>query len=239
VASAMLICKLPPGEVQFDFNPSKIKMARSASSGQRPNASTAGAGSGSTGSILRGSAQSTIDIQGIVLQGKDTKSRCDQLLDWMNPGGGLLSRLAGMALSAMSGGAINLATKLPQLTFMWGPPAEAFMYDCTLKSCNIEYKRFDATGKPLRADVSIQLQEEPSLLSSIPTNPTSGGLPGRHIHVVSDGENLQMISTAAYGAPRYWRAIADVNGIDDPMRVRAGRELYLPNPNELLEGTTS
>src|SRR3974377_1311651 len=105
----MLICKLPPGEVQFDFNPKNIQMARRTSSGQRPNASTAGAGTGSTGSILRGSAQSTIDIKEIVLQGADTKSRCDQLLDWMNPGGGLLSRLAGMALSAMSGGAINLA----------------------------------------------------------------------------------------------------------------------------------
>lgn len=239
MASAMLICKLPPGEVQFDFNPKNIQMARRTSSGQRPVASTSGAGTGSTGSILRGSAQSTIDIKEIVLQGADTKSRCDQLLDWMNPGGGLLSRLAGMALSAMSGGAINLATKLPQLTFMWGPPAEAFMYDCTLQSCTIVYKRFDPTGKPLRADVSLTLQEEPNLLSSLPTNPTSGGLPGRHIHVVSDGENLQTISTAAYGAPRHWRAIADVNGIDDPTRVRAGRELFLPNPNELIEGTTT
>src|SRR3954451_21427500 len=118
MARATLICKLPPGTVEFDFNPKEIAVKRSANLTQRPNASTSGPGAGSTGSILRGSNQSEISISNIVLQGHDTKSRCDQLLEWMNPGGGLLARLAGAALSAATGGAINLATNVPQLTFM-------------------------------------------------------------------------------------------------------------------------
>jgi nucleoid-associated protein YgaU len=236
---AQLICKIPPAVVEFDFNPKEIGMSRSANSSGRPSASAAGGKSaGSTGSIFKGSAQSTISIGPFVLQGGDTKARCDQLLQWMSPGGGLLGQVVGAALSAATGGAINLATKLPQLTFMWGPPAAAFMYECTLSSCDIKYKRFDTSGIPSRAEVTIKLTEQPSLLGSIPTNPTSGGLPGRHIHTVSDGENLQTISTATYGAPRYWRAIAAVNGIDDPMRVAAGTHLFLPNANELLEGST-
>ena len=57
----------------------------------------------------------------------------------------------------------------------------------------------------------------------LPTNPTSGGLPGRQRHVVSASENMQTISTAAYGSPKLWRGVAEANGIDDPFRVQAGR----------------
>jgi len=231
VASASLICKMPPGVVNFDFNPQKIQMKRTANTQQRPNASPSGAAAGSTGSIFRGSAQSTITISQVVMQGHDTKGRCDQLLDWMNPGGGLLARVASAAISALTG--MNLATGLPTLTFMWGPPGAAFMYDVKLTGATIDYKRFDPSGIPLRADVALTLQEQPSLLASMPTNPTSGGLPGRRIHVMSEGENLQTVSTASYGVPRYWRAIAEVNGIDDPLRVSPGRRLYLPNASEL------
>jgi nucleoid-associated protein YgaU len=31
-----------------------------------------------------------------------------------------------------------------------------------------------------------------------------------------------------YGNPNMWRGIAEANGIDDPMRLRRGRELNIP-----------
>ncbi|HWS47382.1 MAG TPA: hypothetical protein VN636_16075 [Acidimicrobiia bacterium] len=236
MAKAMLICKLPPASVEFDFNPEQITMTRQTNSTQRGSASTQGASSGSTGSILRGSPQSKLTMT-VQLYGTDTKSRCDTLLDWMNPGGGLLSRAIGAVMSAL--GAPNLTSGLPRLMFIWGPPGAAFTYECTLAGADVTYKRFDPSGAPLRADVKLTLQEQPSLLSLLPTNPTSGGLPGRHVHIVSEGENLQTISTAAYGHPAHWRSIADVNGIDDPTRVHPGRRLFLPNPGELYEGARS
>jgi nucleoid-associated protein YgaU len=229
-----------PGTVTFDFNPNQISVTRQAAGNQSPRTLGGGgaggaAAPGSTGFISRGTTQPTYTINNVVLYGPTTKSRCQQLLDWMTPGGGLLGKLAGAALSAATGGAINLASKLPTLTFMWGAPTDAFMCECTLKSCTVVYERFDRSGAPQRAKVNIVLQEEPSLLGLLSTNPTSGGLPGRQVHVVSDGENLQTIATARYGAPGHWRAIADVNGIDDPTRVPAGRRLFLPNPDELLQ----
>ena len=33
----------------------------------------------------------------------------------------------------------------------------------------------------------------------------------------------------AYHQPSHWRDIADANGIDDPLRVRAGRTLVVPD----------
>ena len=55
-------------------------------------------------------------------------------------------------------------------------------------------------------------------------------------HVVAQGESLQSIATANYGRPGMWRAIADVNGIDDPMRLPPGTKVFLPGPDEIASG---
>jgi nucleoid-associated protein YgaU len=59
-------------------------------------------------------------------------------------------------------------------------------------------------------------------------------LPGRQRHIVSASENIQPISTAAYGDPGMWRGVAQANGIDDPFRVKPGDTVYLPNANEII-----
>jgi hypothetical protein len=92
-------------------------------------------------------------------------------------------------------------------------------------------------GRAIRAEISqLQLGKVPSLLdiaAMLPTNPTSGGAPGRRSHIVTAGENLQTIATSNFGAPRHWRSLADTNGVDDPLRVQPGRHLYLPNIEEM------
>jgi nucleoid-associated protein YgaU len=52
---------------------------------------------------------------------------------------------------------------------------------------------------------------------------------------VVEGDNLQSIATAGYGSPGRWRALAEANDIDDPLRVRPGEVVYLPNDDELEE----
>jgi nucleoid-associated protein YgaU len=44
-----------------------------------------------------------------------------------------------------------------------------------------------------------------------------------------EGETLQSVAYAELGRPAYWRAIAQLNGIDDPLRVRAGTVLLIPS----------
>jgi nucleoid-associated protein YgaU len=49
------------------------------------------------------------------------------------------------------------------------------------------------------------------------------------------GDSLPSVAHAEYGDPRYWRAIAAANGIDDPARVQPGTHLLLPSPSEAKE----
>ncbi|HEY2672858.1 MAG TPA: hypothetical protein VGJ07_21130 [Rugosimonospora sp.] len=232
---AILRSLMPPGLVTFDFNPEKVVVSRQANVTARPSSSSnSGSPAGSSPSIFRGARPATIGLNGLTFTGGDTKPRCDQLLNWMSPGGGLLGSIASAALSAATG--VNLASRLPLVTFQWGPPEIGFMYDCNVMNANITYTRFAATGIPIRAQVNIVLQEQPSLFGSLPTNPTSGGLAGRRAHTVTAGESLAGIATSAYGAPGRWRELADRNGIEDPLRMRPGDQVFLPNPDELTEG---
>ena len=91
-----------------------------------------------------------------------------------------------------------------------------------------------SSATPDRANVNFTVVEEFNIFGMLPTNPTSGGLPGRQRHIVSASENVQTISTAAYGNPALWRGVAEANGIDDPFRVKPGDTVYLPNANEIV-----
>lgn len=213
--------------VEFDFNPESIRYNRRMSGRNAPNASPSGAGS--TPSILLSSPPKELTGAGWLV-GDDVQDRSDQLYAWMDPGGGLLGQVVGAAVSAISGGRINLAAKPPVLLFQWGTQ----LMRCVLSSVGVTCERFSSSGAPDRARVDFTVKEEVNLFGLLPTNPTSGGLPGRQRHVVSDGENLQTISMAAYGSPKRWRDVADANSIDDPFRVKPGDTVYLPNVNELL-----
>jgi nucleoid-associated protein YgaU len=233
MALASLTSMMPPAVVKFDLNPEQILVTRQSSSTSRPNASAnGGTPAGASASIFKKSAPPVITLNRVTFFGDEVKSRCDQLMTWMSPGGGLLGALAGAAISAATGGALNLASRPPTVIFQWGPPS-AFLYSGIINSVNVTYNRFAKDGSPLRAEVTIRLQEQPSLLGLLATNPTSAGLPGRKAHTVTSGDSLARIATAQYGAPGRWRQIAETNGIDDPLRVRPGDRIYLPNPEEL------
>jgi hypothetical protein len=64
-------------------------------------------------------------------------------------------------------------------------------------------------------------------------NPTSGGLVPRRSKVLGRSDSLASVAQAEYGDPGYWRDIAELNGIDDPLRLTAGRRLLLPVRQEI------
>ncbi|HEV2779750.1 MAG TPA: LysM peptidoglycan-binding domain-containing protein [Actinophytocola sp.] len=224
---ASLRCTTLPniGFVLFDFNPKEMTFNRSSSTSTMPRA-----GGGSNNSTKKVPTGSKITIGGVIFEGWDTKLRCDTLLTWMSPDAGFLGQL----LKAAAG--LNLKTQPPELTFQWGPPMVGFMYTVKMTGCTIKYTRFTSAGIPIRAEVSMNLLEIPTLLGSLPQNPTSGGLIGRSRHVVGHGESLQSISNTHYGTPALWRKIAEVNQIKDPARLRPGSTVYLPNADELING---
>ena len=229
---AILRSIMPPGLVVFDLNPVEIGMTRVADTLNRGSASqNCGSPGGASGSVLRRAPAAQITLKNVIFHGLDTKPRCDQLLNWMTPGGGLLGAAMEGIASAV-GLKLNLASRLPLVTFQWGPPGVGFHYDVIVHQCTIRYLRFNLAGSPVRASVSLVLRQQPSLLSVLATNPTSGGLPGRRSHTVTAGQCLAGIAADAYGQPGRWRQIARHNGIEDPLRVRAGDRLFLPHPDE-------
>jgi hypothetical protein len=237
MAAASLQSLMPPAMVRFDLNPDQILMTRTASMTHRGNGSgNTGTPAGASASIFKKAPAPIITLSRITFFGADTKSRCDQLLGWMSPGGGMLGALAGAAISAATGGDVNLVSRPPLVIFQWGPPSDAFFYEGIVSTVNVSYNRFAADGSPVRAEVTVRLQEQPSLLGLLATNPTSAGLPGRKAHTVSSGDSLARIATEQYGSPGRWRQIAECNGIEDPLRVRPGDRVYLPNPDEFPRG---
>jgi Contractile injection system tube protein len=235
MAQAMLIGKLPaPGQVTFDINPEQITVQRRNQTKTKPRVTKGG----NSPPTLKGSPPETVSLKKVVIDGEGTQDTCEQLITWMTPGGGLIGAVFGAivsaAVSAVGGPTLNLATKPPQLTFVYGA---GFIFECIIVQCSINYTRFDDLGRAIRAEIGqLQLGKVPSLLdiaAMLPTNPTSGGAPGRRSHVVTAGENLQTIATANFGAPRHWRSLAETNGVDDPLRLPPGRHLYLPNIEEL------
>ncbi len=237
MTGAKLVCMNPTalGTVWFDFHPNDITMSRSAQKSFRPSSSANGPKpAGGSGSIFQGSKGAQITINNALLTGLTTKPRVDTLMNWLSPGGGLLGALIGGAISAATGGKVNLLSSQPVVSFSYGPPEMGFLYQTTVSSVTAKYTRFTREGIPVRAAVNLVLSEEPSLLGGLPTNPTSGGLPGRKSHTVSAGENLQSVAVENYGSPGMWRKIAETNDIDDPLRVRPGKGVYLPNPDELF-----
>ena len=227
---AKLINEHMPFEmVEFDFNPESLSYKRVVA--QRNAAGASPAGVGSTPSILLKSPPKSLSGTGYLV-GDDVHDRAQQLYDWMDPGGGLLGQLIGAAIGALTGGRINLAAKQPPLIFQWGTQ----IMRCILKTVTVDFERFSSAGSPDRAKIAFEVIEEFNIFGMLPTNPTSGGLAGRQRHVVSASENVQTISTAAYGNPGSWRAVASANGIDDPFRVKPGDTIYLPNANEIIGG---
>lgn len=120
-------------------------------------------------------------------------------------------------------------TQPPLCRFQWG---NMMTFLACVTSVSVTYTFFKGDGTPLRADVSISLQEYEDGQLYEPQNPTSRS-DARKTWVVLEGQRLDWIAYQEYGASRYWRHIAEVNGLQDPSDIYPGKILKLtPLPPE-------
>ena len=146
---------------------------------------------------------------------QSVKDTCNKLLKMMETDGG--------------GGGGGSAP--PFVTFRWG---SVDLPKAVPVSITIQYVLFHPNGEPIRATVDLELAqaEKASTASSgtgnQPQNPTTRARHGLKVHRVRDGDSLPSIAYDNYGDPTRWRPIAEVNGIDDPLRLRSGTELTIP-----------
>jgi len=119
----------------------------------------------------------------------------------------------------------------PFVRFTWGTET-TFKSVCT--QLTVAYKLFRPNGDPIRADVKLTLKQTAEATTASthganrPGNPTTRANAGHGVHTVKDGDSLPSIAYDAYGDATAWRAIADVNGIENPLHLRRGSALSLP-----------
>ncbi|MFD3944870.1 LysM peptidoglycan-binding domain-containing protein [Streptomyces sp. NPDC058579] len=113
----------------------------------------------------------------------------------------------------------------PWVRFRWGG-FESVSYYAFVSKVTASYTRFSTQGDPLRAVCALTLEEIGMTVKG--QNPTSGSPSSRHSYTFVQGDSLPSIAAQHSGRPADWRAIAEMNGIDDPSKVRPGRELLLP-----------
>jgi nucleoid-associated protein YgaU len=121
-------------------------------------------------------------------------------------------------------GGTKTKSRPPTMTFRWG----GFAFEGVAKTLTIQYQMFRADGEPIRADVKLTLMQWD--VDAVPgQNPTTRSNGALGAHIVRDGDSLHSIAYRVYGDPTRWRAIAEANGIDDPLRLRSGRALSVPS----------
>ena len=118
----------------------------------------------------------------------------------------------------------------PMVEFGWGATAT---FKAVCDNLTVQYLLFRPDGTPTRAKATISLvQAETAIVADAGNttrqNPTTTGIAGVRSVTVRDGDSLQSIAYSAYGDPTRWRAIAEANGIDDPLRLRRGSQLSIP-----------
>lgn len=123
--------------------------------------------------------------------------------------------------------------KPPLLQFRWGSSKALQGMYFYLASVSAKYTLFRADGTPIRATCTINLVEATDPAHK--QNPTSGGRPGLQSHVLIEGETLHSVAWRQYGSASYWRALAEFNAIDDPLRVAPGTRLLLPPRQDAAE----
>jgi len=123
---------------------------------------------------------------------------------------------------------------LPMVKLTWG---NGLTYSVNVTNVDTDVTKMSMGGEPIEAKVDLTVTAFPYVPEG--TNPTSGGPAGRRRHTVIAGDNIVRIAATQYGDPKAWRAVAAANGLDDALRLPAGRTLFLPGRADVASLTAA
>jgi hypothetical protein len=113
----------------------------------------------------------------------------------------------------------------PWVVFHWG---DFHSFKAVVSALELTFEYFSNTGTPLRARAALTLTQYQDDMAFGPQNPTSGTPRPHRVHRVQPGETLDRISALHLGDSTQWRRIAEANGIEDPLALRPGSLLGIP-----------
>jgi hypothetical protein len=205
---------IPSGTLVFSYNPSEVKTSRSAT-WRIPN----GALTNRPEFISSGpqKAQLSIFFDAWGDDGGDVSKQVNQLLGWTTPSRESVSQ--------------HDRPRPPVVSFRWGMSGALSDHKWCIESVSAEYTMFRADGTPIRATCDLGLSEY-SDDSPLAQNPTPGARESRRSRVLGEGDSLASLAYAEFGDATLWRALARINGIDDPMAIAPGARILVPSAAE-------
>jgi hypothetical protein len=133
-----------------------------------------------------------------------------------------------LKLTMLGAGDKSKGDEPPHVMFMWG---ELLMFEAVVSKVQLEFTLFLPNGTPVRAKAQVEfMQDDDEDDVDKSTNPTTR-TEARKTHIVQQGERLDMIAYQEYGHPMHWRDLAQANGLQNPLDLKAGQILRVPKLN--------
>lgn len=112
----------------------------------------------------------------------------------------------------------------PEVAFEWG----VFHFVAVITQMTQKFTLFKNDGTPVRAKVDVTFTQHKDVNDYPNQNPTSGGGPIQRVWSVTGSDRLDTIAASVYGDATKWRRIANYNDISNPLTLRPGTRLTIP-----------
>lgn len=116
--------------------------------------------------------------------------------------------------------------KPPTILVEWGKTS----YKTQLTSMDVKYTLFDSDGEPLRAEITLNLQEFPD--DSHPSFGPTLSEDNVQVIIVEDGQTLPGLCQKVYGDPSLYQKVAEYNELDSFYSLEPGQPLLFPHFND-------
>jgi hypothetical protein len=146
------------------------------------------------------------------LTGEDVRSKTEKLFEYMKPT--VVDKKTNKG-------------RPPVVTCSWG---KTRLFKAVLTKIDQTFTLFRDDGTPVRSDITASFQQAEEELNFAPQNPTSAGSPGYKQWLVKEGDTIDSIAFAEYGDSSMWRYLADINGLNNPGKLRLGQVLVIAPP---------
>jgi hypothetical protein len=131
----------------------------------------------------------------------------------------LTEKVTAFMQTTESGTGRNTKYTPPGCRFQWG----TFLFEGVMESVNETLEFFSESGEPLRASVSVSLVKQ-DVKVRYPAQGRQGSAGTRPQQQARDGDSVQAMS-ARQGCEDNWQERAQEQGVEDPLRMRAGSSL--------------
>lgn len=113
----------------------------------------------------------------------------------------------------------------PLCRFSWG---KMLSFQAVITEINQTFTMFLGDGTPVRATLKVDFLQAEEIDKFGKQNPTTLSVPGYKTRRVRQGETIDWIAYEEYSDSSLWRFVADVNDLEDPLRLAAGQVLAIP-----------